>query len=47
MNLTAAKTKAEKIVSEMTVQEKMTQLLFESPAIERLKKLYKEGELYE
>ena len=36
MNLTNAKAKAEKIVSEMTAEEKMTQLLFESPAIERL-----------
>lgn len=31
-----AKAKAEKMVSQMTVEEKMTQLLFDSPAIERL-----------
>ncbi|MBQ6265605.1 MAG: glycoside hydrolase family 3 C-terminal domain-containing protein [Clostridia bacterium] len=36
MDYAAARKKAEKIVSEMTVEEKMSQLLFNAPAIERL-----------
>ncbi len=36
MNKTIAKEKAKQIVSQMTVEEKMSQLLFNSPAIERL-----------
>ena len=36
MNYVEAKLKAEKIVSRMTTEEKMTQLLFNAPAIERL-----------
>ncbi len=36
MNYNTAGAKAERIVSQMTVQEKMSQLLFDSPAIERL-----------
>lgn len=36
MNYNEARIKAEKIVSQMTVEEKASQLLFDSPAIERL-----------
>ncbi len=36
MDLEKAKAKAESIVAQMTVEEKMTQLLYDSPAIERL-----------
>ena len=36
MDFENAKKKAEEIVSQMTVEEKMSQLLFDSPAIERL-----------
>lgn len=36
MDLDHAKEKAESIVAQMTVEEKMTQLLYDSPAIERL-----------
>ncbi len=36
MNKQLAREKAEKIVSQMTVEEKASQLLFDSPAIERL-----------
>ncbi len=36
MNLTKAREKAKKLVSEMTVEEAMTQLLYTSPAINRL-----------
>ena len=36
MELTAARRTAKQLVSQMTAEEKMSQLLFESPAIERL-----------
>ncbi|MBR3974991.1 MAG: glycoside hydrolase family 3 C-terminal domain-containing protein [Clostridia bacterium] len=36
MNYNEARLKAEKLVSQMTVEEKASQLLFDSPAIERL-----------
>ena len=36
MDLTAARRTAKRLVSQMTAEEKMSQLLFESPAIERL-----------
>ncbi len=36
MNLTLAKRKAKEMVSKMTVEEKISQLVFDSPAIERL-----------
>ena len=36
MNKIQAREKAKQIVSQMTVEEKMSQLLFNSPAIERL-----------
>ena len=36
MDYKNAKKKAEELVSKMTVDEKMSQLLFDSPAIERL-----------
>ena len=36
MDYTAARARAERIVAAMTAEEKMSQLLYESPAIERL-----------
>ncbi len=36
MDYSTARRKAEEIVSQMTAEEKMSQLLYESPAIERL-----------